>query len=301
VLDERHLNPLIQEHDEVGPILEELAASPSWFRMNDLIWALYTVAATEVPASVTAALVRRAQELLRSRRLVDEPATRTHQQATAMLGHALARTTACIGPGARHRATGAVLDGAALSVNDQHALALLALSAGALMHDRPDAVEARTVLRHAASRLHLPRLADPWLWPEPERDALDGAIPNALIVAGTRLDDSGMVRNGLLLLDWRLAYALDAADGEQVLTEAHFLLEACRDATRITGDPAWERRGREWAMMAVAGALVPDIGAQAELDLRASSILRRDLVVSEVLRAPVATISRPCLHVASSR
>jgi len=43
---------------------------------------------------------------------------------------------------------------------------------------------------------------DEWPWPEPVLTYENGLLPRALIVAGTRLGDSAMVRLGLRTLDW---------------------------------------------------------------------------------------------------
>ena len=113
----------------------------------------------------------------------------------------------------------------------------------------------------------LPAIDGPrWAWPEPRLTYANGAISEAMMLAGTHVNDHHLVRQGRHSLEWlwQLQYmggrlsvvphrgwmpgdALPAFDQQPI--EVAALVDACATAYDLTSDPIWLERielGRRW-------------------------------------------------------
>jgi hypothetical protein len=104
-----------------------------------------------------------------------------------------------------------------------------------------------------------------WAWPEDRMRYANGAIPDALIAAGSALHDEALVRRGLALLE--LLLRVDSRDGHLSVTpaagrgpddrppafdqqpiEVAAIAEACARAFAVTGDRRWvDAVSQAWA------------------------------------------------------
>ena len=153
----------------------------------------------------------------------------------------------------RSRRLREVLARSVTAVLDADALVLLGLARGA-----PLGTEGRRALVRAAKRLDGTWRSPGWPWFGDRLGADAARLPQALIAAGRRLDDAGMVRRGLASLDWYgRRIGLAAADGVPRLpgsgtersVDAGATVEAFVEAYRATGAPLygrWARRSFEW-------------------------------------------------------
>ncbi len=130
------------------------------------------------------------------------------------------------------------------------------LGAAEMLLARPDHGGALALLKRGSARLGDMGTGG-WPWPEP-RLAYDNArIPEALLAAGSILQDELLVGRGLSLLEWLVdVETVDRhfsftptggwAPGEprpgfdQQPVEAGAMADACFRAWRITGDPGWK-------------------------------------------------------------
>ena len=124
---------------------------------------------------------------------------------------------------------------------------------------------ARGLLEQSVARLPRPRLG-PWPWPE-ERLAYDNArLPEALIAAGSALEDSMLLADGVRLLEWLVevetrqgTFSFTPVGGwrvgeprpgfDQQPVEAAAMADACARAWEISGDGKWMTRlhaAAEW-------------------------------------------------------
>ena len=140
---------------------------------------------------------------------------------------------------------------------------------GAEVPGRAECAEAERLLLRVAPRLARPRcgaaalcapmeFGEPvfWPWPEDRLTYANGAIPEALIAAGTVLGDAPMVDDGLFLLRWLVGlehgnngFSFTSAGGrgpgergpafDQQPIEAAAMTDACWRAWRTTGDERW--------------------------------------------------------------
>ncbi len=95
-----------------------------------------------------------------------------------------------------------------------------------------------------------------WPWPEPRLSYANGAMAEAVIVAGHKLGEDKMLRDGLRMLEWLLAG--ETSNGhlsvvpvggwrageprpafDQQPIEVAALADACARAAAVTGDPGW--------------------------------------------------------------
>jgi hypothetical protein len=171
-----------------------------------------------------------------------------HGRAIWGLGSALA------GPDA-DRALQALIAGMDLDTPHARANAYAALGVAAALETDPGLDGATTFLRRISARL--PRTArTEWGWPEPRLTYDNARIPQALIAAGVALDDTGMIDDGLALLDWLVGYehgeagfsftpvggrgpAEPAPLFDQQPIEAWGMADACLLATNVDRDRRW--------------------------------------------------------------
>ena len=137
------------------------------------------------------------------------------------------------------------------------AAAFAALGAGVLLIADPGELSARLLLRDLAGAVGpLPDDAA-WPWPEPWLSYGNGAIVEALLLAGTALPDPGLLQHGLVLLDFLLR--TESRDGHLSVTpvagrlpgdaahafdqqpiEVAAIADACARAYDATGDLRWQ-------------------------------------------------------------
>jgi hypothetical protein len=136
------------------------------------------------------------------------------------------------------------------------AMAFAALGAGELLLHRPDERSARALLRDAATAVAPGSDGAAWPWPEPRLRYANGAVVEALLLAGAALPDPAALATGLRLLGWLLRTEThgghlsptpvggrgpdDAPPGyDQQPIEAAALADACARAYAVGGDPRW--------------------------------------------------------------
>lgn len=120
----------------------------------------------------------------------------------------------------------------------------------------PSAPRVEKFLRRTAHRLPRPRRAA-WAWPEPRLTYDNARIPEALIAAGSTLDDDSMVSDGLTLLEWLMqveragsGFSFTPVGGrgpgesgpafDQQPIEAWAMADACLRAAMVDGGTQWE-------------------------------------------------------------
>jgi hypothetical protein len=137
-----------------------------------------------------------------------------------------------------------------------HAMAFAALGAAEILEAWPDHPGAFGLLASAAAVIGEPSANAAWPWPHPRLSYANGALAEAVIVAGSRLGDDPMLRNGLRMLEWLLE--CETRDGhlsvvpvggwgpgeerpgfDQQPIEVAAIADACVRAASVTGDPAW--------------------------------------------------------------
>ncbi|MFI5040647.1 MAG: glycosyltransferase [Acidimicrobiales bacterium] len=135
-------------------------------------------------------------------------------------------------------------------------MAFAALGAAEVAAADPGDRAARRLLAAAGAVIGRPSDDPRWPWPEPRLTYANAVIPEALIAAGSVLEDDGLLRDGLALLDWLLG--VETGDGhlsptavggwgagetrtvfDQQPIEAAALADACARALAVTGDPRW--------------------------------------------------------------
>ena len=135
-------------------------------------------------------------------------------------------------------------------------MAFAALGAAEVLSVRPTHVGALDLLAAAAIAIGRPAPRTEWPWPEPRLTYANAVLPEALLVAGTALDVSAMIADGLRLLVWLIDVQtrhghlslvpaagrgpLDRGPGyDQQPIEAAALADACARAYHLTGDSRW--------------------------------------------------------------
>jgi hypothetical protein len=137
-----------------------------------------------------------------------------------------------------------------------HSMAFAALGAGELARVRPDEVCALDLLRDAGVLVGSGTRGHRWPWPEPRLRYGNGAVVEALLLAGETLPETDLLDKGLELLgfllrretrDGRLSVTpvagRDATDDgvcfDQQPIEVASISDACATAYRLTLDPRW--------------------------------------------------------------
>lgn len=138
---------------------------------------------------------------------------------------------------------------------DLRTLAFAALGAAEIVRVRGDDHIARTLLREYIAAM--PAVSDPtWLWPEHRLAYGNASIAEALIAAGSAVDDPDATNQGLRMLDFLLS--VETSDGRFSVTgtagrgpgeigpsfdqqplELSALADACATAYAVTGNPEW--------------------------------------------------------------
>ncbi len=138
-------------------------------------------------------------------------------------------------------------------------MAFAALGAGEVLRVRPSERSARQLLIDSvacAGTLRRGETDPDWPWPEPRLRYANGAVAEALLVAGELLPDVALVNRGLTLLAFLLRIETraghlsvtpvggrgrtDTGPGyDQQPIEVAAIADACATAYRNTGDPRW--------------------------------------------------------------
>jgi hypothetical protein len=146
--------------------------------------------------------------------------------------------------------------GAQLRSEWPHAMAFAALGAAEVLNILPGHAAALGLLAAAVDVIGEPSADPAWPWPAPRLSYANATIAEAVIVAGWKLGDDRVLRNGLRMLDWLLAgetwkghLSVVPAGGwgqgeprpgfEQQPVEVAALADACVRAATVTGDAAW--------------------------------------------------------------
>jgi len=136
------------------------------------------------------------------------------------------------------------------------AMAFAALGAAAVLGSDPDHDGARQLLGDAVEVAGRPSTDTAWPWPEPRLTYGNATLAEAMLAAGTALDDEGLVHDGLVLLEWlvgtetigghlSLTPVAGWAPGEprpsfdQQPIEAAALADAAARAFALTADARW--------------------------------------------------------------
>jgi hypothetical protein len=146
--------------------------------------------------------------------------------------------------------------GAQLRSECPHAMAFAALGAAEVLSLLPGHSVALGVLAAAVAVIGEPPEDPVWPWPAPRLSYANAAIAEAVIVAGWKLHDDRVLRNGLRMLSWLLAgetskghLSVVPAGGwgqgeprpgfDQQPIEVAALADACARAAAVTGDTGW--------------------------------------------------------------
>jgi hypothetical protein len=167
-------------------------------------------------------------------------------------------TAAARGPAAalREQALAQFGSGARVTSEWPHAMAFAALGAAEVLDISPGHPAALSLLRAAAGVIGTPPANPGWPWPAPRLSYANAAIAEAVIVAGSRLGDDSVLRDGLRMLEWLLAaetsnghLSVVPAGGwgpgeprpgfDQQPIEVAALADACARAATVTGDSSW--------------------------------------------------------------
>jgi hypothetical protein len=167
-------------------------------------------------------------------------------------------TAAARGPAAaiREESLARFDSGAQVRSEWPHAMAVAALGAAEVLDISPGRPAALGLLQAAVSVIGEPAPSAAWPWPAPRLSYANAAIAEAVIVAGSRLGEVSVLRNGLRMLEWLLA--VETRDGhlsvvptggwgqgetrpgfDQQPIEVAALADACARAATVTGDSSW--------------------------------------------------------------
>jgi hypothetical protein len=146
--------------------------------------------------------------------------------------------------------------GARVSSPLPRAMAFAALGAAEILERQPGHPAALALLYRASVVIGAPAGHAAWSWPEPRLSYANGAIAEAVIVAGRHLGDDRMLRSGLSMLEWLLTtetrgghLSVVSPQGwgpgesrpasDQRPAEVAALADACMRAAAVTGDDKW--------------------------------------------------------------
>ena len=137
-----------------------------------------------------------------------------------------------------------------------HAMAFAALGAAEILERWRGHSGALALLGKATAVIGQPPADPAWPWPAPRLSYANAAIAEAVIVAGWKLGQRQVLRNGLRMLEWLLA--TETRDGhlsvvpaggwapgeirpafDQQPIEVAALADACMRAAAVTGDSSW--------------------------------------------------------------
>jgi hypothetical protein len=138
------------------------------------------------------------------------------------------------------------------------AMAFAMLGAAGVHSAHPDNRAAREMLAVGAQRLSRPAPTDDWPWPEQRLTYANAVIPEALLAAGSALDNDRMIENALVLLEWLVTIqtylgnlsvvpvggrgpAEPSTRFDQQPIEVSSLADAAARALSITGDARWSQ------------------------------------------------------------
>jgi hypothetical protein len=135
-------------------------------------------------------------------------------------------------------------------------MAVAALGAAEILDRWHDHSGALALLEKASAIIGQPSANPVWRWPARRLTYANAAIAEAVMVAGWRLGQDRVLRNGLLMLEWLLA--TETRDGhlsvvpaggwslgearpgfDQQPIEVAAIADACMRAATITGDSTW--------------------------------------------------------------
>ena len=137
-----------------------------------------------------------------------------------------------------------------------HAMAFAALGAAELLTVEPGHRAARELISDYAAGLAGPSSDIEWPWPEPRLTYANAVLPEAMIAAGSALQDATLQRRGLDLLAWLIDRETagdhlsptpaggrgpgDPRTGfDQQPIEISTLADACARACGVDADPLW--------------------------------------------------------------
>jgi hypothetical protein len=167
-------------------------------------------------------------------------------------------TAAARGPAAAIREESLARFGSGAQARSEwpHAMAFAALGAAEVLDTLPDHPAALGLLTAAVSVIGEPSGSAAWPWPAPRLSYASAAIAEAVIVAGWKLGNDSILRNGLRMLEWLLAG--ETRDGhlsvvpvggwgqgerrpgfDQQPIEVAALADACMRAAAVTGESSW--------------------------------------------------------------
>ena len=167
-------------------------------------------------------------------------------------------TAAARGPTAAIREESLARFGSGARVRSEwpHAMAFAALGAAEVLDLSPGHPAALGLLDAAVSVIGEPPASAAWPWPSPRLSYANAAIAEAVIVAGSKLGEDSVLRNGLRMLEWLLAVETrnghlsvvpaggwgqgeDRPGFDQQPIEVAALADACARAATVTGDSSW--------------------------------------------------------------
>lgn len=135
-------------------------------------------------------------------------------------------------------------------------MAFAALGAAEILSARPTDADAAELLADAVAAIGRPSERSSWCWPEQRLTYANATLCEALIVAGSALDDPKALDRGLMMLEWLLDRETrgghlsvtpvggrvrdDRGPGfDQQPIEVAAMADACWQAHRVTGDDTW--------------------------------------------------------------
>jgi hypothetical protein len=167
-----------------------------------------------------------------------------------------AAATGAATPGMRARALIGFRRAARRRSPSARAMTFAALGAAELLRAAPDQLAARDLLQDCVLAIGSAGRDRSWPWPEGRLRYANGAVAEALILAGEVLHDRTTLEHGLRLL--RFLLRIETRDGHLSVTpvggrgqgdpspgydqqpiEVAAIADACASAYRVTGDPQW--------------------------------------------------------------
>jgi len=273
---------LLRLSDDTGVLEHARGAMPRrnhGYCVDDVSWALLVISRESDPPPEVARLGERCLAFLAhaqapdgrfhnrvgyDRRFEDEPGT----------GDWWGRALWGLGTAAACNPTRWVRDEAMVSftlgcqVRSPHprAMAVAALGAAAVLGVEPDHHEARLLLADCAAAIGRPGSDPAWPWPHPRLTYGNATLPDALLAAGSALDDPRLLQDGLVLLEWLVDHEVPAGHlsltpvagwgpGEsrpgfdQQPIEAAALADVAARAFDVTAEPRWlevVRQAADW-------------------------------------------------------